>query len=83
MLPGKSLGEVNSTFPRDPNSPMWVIFVDFRAQCRYYLYTCIPRDFVEASASAGIWGVVRVMAGQTVLGNPPKVCYLGVFWYPI
>ena len=26
-----------------PDSPMQVIFRDFRAQCRYYLYTWIPR----------------------------------------
>ena len=24
---------------RDPNSPMQLIFTDFRPQCRYYLYT--------------------------------------------
>ena len=30
-------------FPRDPNSPMQVRFTDFKAQCRYYLYTWIPR----------------------------------------
>ena len=30
------------TNPRDPNGPMEVIFTDFRAQCRYYLYTWIP-----------------------------------------
>ena len=30
-------------FPRDPDSPMEVIFTDFGAQCRYYLYTWIPR----------------------------------------
>ena len=26
---------------RDPNIPMFVIFADFGAQCRYYLYTWI------------------------------------------
>ena len=36
-----------SSYPRDPNSPMWVICTDFRAPCRYYLYTWIPRVIVE------------------------------------
>ena len=27
----------------DPNNPMQAIFTDFRAQCRQYLYTWIPR----------------------------------------
>ena len=29
------------------NSPQTVIFVDFRAQSKYYLYTFIPRQFLE------------------------------------
>ena len=34
-------------FPKDPNSPMWVMLTDFRAQCRYYLYTWIPRGCIR------------------------------------
>ena len=30
-------------YPRDPDSPTQVIFTDFSAQCRYYLYIWIPR----------------------------------------
>ena len=59
--------------PRDPNSPTWVIFADFRAQCRYHLYTWIPRElllpptfrqafrFREVSLSHGIllWQLPR------------------------
>ena len=29
-------------FSKNPYSPMKVAFTDFRAQCRYYLYTWIP-----------------------------------------
>ena len=32
--------------PRDPNSPMWVLFTDVGAQCRY-LYTWIHREKVK------------------------------------
>ena len=30
--------------PKGPNSPMQVIFTDFRAQCRYHLHIWIPRE---------------------------------------
>ena len=37
------LGFRGPTYPRNPSSPMYGIFLDFWAQGRYYLYTWIPR----------------------------------------
>ena len=34
-------------YPRDPQSPVQVIFTNFRAQCTHYFYTWIPRVRVE------------------------------------
>ena len=36
--------EILITDPRDPGSPMNVTFIDYRAQCRYYLYSWIPTE---------------------------------------
>ena len=40
--------ETAGSAPRDPNSPMQVVFADFEARCRHYLYTWIPRVLVQA-----------------------------------
>ena len=43
FLPAPAHSQSFCTYPRDPSSPMLVLFTDFRAQCRHYLYTWIPR----------------------------------------
>ena len=55
---------------RDPNNPMQVIFTDFRAQCRQYLYTWIPRVCEPCSGDCfcGCWGVLVISHFGPFLG---------------
>ena len=48
----------------DPNSPMLVLFTDFRAQCRYYLYTGISRVIETLVGNIMILCHLRVPSGS-------------------
>ena len=49
--------------PGGPDSPLYVIFTDFRAQCRYCLYTWIPRE-----SELVVFTVEKSKAGLGLLG---------------